>query len=373
MTTYLKDPLVRIALGAAALSFLLWAVYAGLGATERPEFLAPQQPFETYFQKVNWWPFPFFFLAMVPVLYLTWGAFLSAWRDLARTEVIRTADGGAPSPETMERVIADISRTRLWVIPITILAVIVINILDTSGDVDIYFGDASGRDQIAYACEAPDFGAGWIFRAHLTEPFACDPGLAGIGARDRVEPGGGQVLMVILMLLQQGLIIALVALAFLQLLTHTLLFGFFERWIPTARREGLTLRMNILSPVREFGLERWNYALNNFYWASCPALLAVFASRLSTPPEIYRPGQEMLGWMVPALLLLPMVLTILARQSRLPDLWPRLEDAEAADGYASQKLWPLDRNWASKLGIVLAFILAALALGHEMGMLLPFT
>ena len=67
-----------------------------------------------------------------------------------------------------------------------------------------------------------------------------------------------------------------------------------------------------------------------------------------------------------------MVVTILARQARLPDVWATLKP-EQSDAYARQQLWPLDRNWSSKLGIILAFTLAALSLGYEISALLGVT
>ena len=141
-----------------------------------------------------------------------------------------------------------------------------------------------------------------------------------------------------------------------------------------ARAEGLCLRLNCQSPLNEFGLEHWNHALNNFYWAASPVMLAVFLSRASAPPEDYLPGQNLLGIAVPACLIAPMIATIIARQARLPAAWTTIEPAGpvAAEDYRRQLLWPLDRNWSSKLGIVLAFALAALFLGVELTQLIKF-
>jgi len=157
----------------------------------------------------------------------------------------------------------------------------------------------------------------------------------------------------------------------MQVLLHTLLFAAFERLV-VAREHRLVLALNCTSPFNEFGLEHWNYALNNFYWAVSPALLGVFLSRAATPPEDYLPGQVMLGVAVPACLILPMVATILARQARLPAAWRTVQPngPVAPEDYRRQQLWPLDRNWSSKLGIVLAFALAALAIGFELTQLM---
>lgn len=171
--------------------------------------------------------------------------------------------------------------------------------------------------------------------------------------------------------LQQVLIVFFAALGFCQIVLHTLMFGLFER-LAVARDRRLHIQLNCASPLNEFGLEHWNYALNNFYWAACPALIGVFFSRASTPAEEYLPGQVMLGFLVPTVLLAPMVLTIIVRQSRLPHTWSTIQPKGPVppEDYRRQQLWPLDRNWTSKLGIVLAFGLAALVLGVEMSKLI---
>jgi hypothetical protein len=76
----------------------------------------------------------------------------------------------------------------------------------------------------------------------------------------------------------------------------------------------------------------------------------------------------MLGIAVPACLIIPMVATIIARQARLPAAWTtvQLDGPVTPEDYRRQQLWPLDRNWSSKLGILLAFALAALSVGFEL-------
>jgi hypothetical protein len=79
----------------------------------------------------------------------------------------------------------------------------------------------------------------------------------------------------------------------------------------------------------------------------------------------------MLGFAVPACLIVPMVATIIARQARLPIAWTTVQPdgPVAPEDYRRQQLWPLDRNWSSKLGILLAFALAALSIGFEVSQL----
>jgi len=191
------------------------------------------------------------------------------------------------------------------------------------------------------------------------------------------EPPAGAAIFLVMTSAQQIALVFVIGVGMAQILLHALLFSGFERLVPAARTHGLRLRLNAASPLNEFGLERWNYALNNFYWFSCIALVSVFLSRIAIPAENYQPGQQMLGWIVPTLLLAPMVVTILTRQARLPEVWAAVDSegdgAPTRESYARQQLWPLDRNWSSKLGIILAFLLAALALGYEMNRFMGLT
>jgi hypothetical protein len=63
-----------------------------------------------------------------------------------------------------------------------------------------------------------------------------------------------------------------------------------------------------------------------------------------------------------------MVATIIGRQQRLPDIWQRVREEKDPDLVAlfhKQLLWPFDRNWASKLGIVVSFLLLSYLLGRN--------
>jgi len=66
------------------------------------------------------------------------------------------------------------------------------------------------------------------------------------------------------------------------------------------------------------------------------------------------------------------VATIIARQARLPAAWRTVqpEGPVPPEDFRRQQLWPMHRNWSSKLGIVLAFALAALAIGFELNQLM---
>jgi hypothetical protein len=362
---------VTAILAAAALSLVFWLVVVVLGFHEAPAH-APDT-YETYFEQVNWWPYPFFLLGVTPALWLTWRPLLRAWRQLAETGVL-LGPVGKPDEATVQQVLGAVRRKRGGAILVAFAIALAVNILDVAPRFDLLIGTATLDQQREFACKYPGPYVKWIFvdvpgDARRICAFAAAPSTSGDGAG--IVPPPTQLLFNAILLIQQFLIVFFVALAVMQILLHTLLFAIFER-LAVARAHGLVLLLNCRSPFNEFGLEHWNYAMNNFYWAASPALLGVFLSRASTPPEDYLPGQEMLGIAVPACLILPMIATIIARQARLPAAWRTVqpEGPVAPEDFRRQQLWPMDRNWSSKLGIVLAFALAALAIGFALTQLM---
>ncbi|MEO1191704.1 MAG: hypothetical protein AAFY02_08115 [Pseudomonadota bacterium] len=361
-----RDPALLAALAAAGLSFLVWPLFYLLGMEERPA--AAPVGYETYFQQANWWPFPFFFLAIAMGLRLTWYPLMRAWAHLAESGVLLGRDG-PPSDEALRQLRSALSGQRRWALWAALLTTLAVNVIDWLPLYGVYFGDASLAEQVAAACLRPNASTAWLFAQAGNAPLCQIPESAFTGAR--IEQPLWQAVYNVILMAQQFALIFFAALAVYQILLHTLLFGLFER-LAVARRWSLHLLLNCRSPLNEFGLERWNFALNNFYWASSPIMLAVFLSRAATPPELHLPGQALLAFAVPAALMAPMVATILVRQARLPAAWRSLEPKGPvpAEDYRRQQLWPLDRNWSSKLGIVLAFALAALSIGFEINQLM---
>ena len=357
-------------LAAALLSFAVWLLALALGFDELPVY-APDA-YQTYFQQVNWWPVPFIFLGLAPGIWLTWRPMLQAWSRLGETGVLRGSEGQTDDA-AVQRVLRAVRRWRGSAVLAALVVALFVNAVDWAPRYDIYLGSASLAKQLSVACRFPNASVKWLLEEDLGGEDPCgavaEQGLPEAQI-EGIAPPPGQLLFNLVLAAQQFLIVLFAALAVAQILLHTILFAAFER-LAVARAQGLRLMLNCQSPLNEFGLEHWNYALNNFYWAASPALLGVFLSRVATPPEDYLPGQAMLGIAVPACLILPMVATILVRQARLPAAWATLQPngPVAPEDYRRQQLWPLDRNWSSKLGILLAFALAALSIGFEVSQL----
>ncbi|VVS91457.1 hypothetical protein [Desulfoluna spongiiphila] len=137
-------------------------------------------------------------------------------------------------------------------------------------------------------------------------------------------------------------------------------------WIPAVYLYGTTWSQ-LYSSIREFGLERWNQTLNMIYWALSPALVIPIVSKASQGESgAGDTGQKMIQWLVPLLFLSPMLFTIIVRQKKVMKLWAIIrqeEDRDKVEAYRKQLLWPLGRNWASKLGIIIAFSLLIFLVG----------
>jgi hypothetical protein len=176
---------------------------------------------------------------------------------------------------------------------------------------------------------------------------------------------GGNAIFVICAYVQQFVIIVLGFLALLQIWYHVWLFH-----KPELAGSGIDIRLDPFSKLHEFGLEGWNQAINSIYWWLALALMVPIASRMSQPAGAELDiGQAMLNWLVPLLFLSPMLFTVATRQKKMGGVWARVRDEEEPsriDLYHRQLLWPLDRNWASKLGIVLAFVMLSYLVGDAM-------
>lgn len=339
-----------------------------------------------FWEQPNWALFPLFFLVLHVLVCCSWEPFLRSWDELCWNGCVR--HGSEPgSSTTEEHRIGIRSQLMAWRQAVFVLAgVLTVAVSLLSGDLrDVYRTDQEVlRDE---SKAAAFFDAHWStawFQAHLevgppkgpeTRVLEKDWSVAFLIERSTGEawisrPANGLFVLAAYSLQFAGIWYGWFGLG--QILLHTFAFWFFER-TAVARRFGLELRLDARSKLREFGLESWNQALNNLYWVLC---LALFIPLLSKVSQSRNPdsGQELLRYLVPAIILLPMLLTIVARQQRVPAVWREVRGLgqEELDAFHAQKLWPLDRNWASKLGIVIAFFVLSLLLGFGVASALGF-
>ncbi len=348
-----------------------------------------------YLTKPNW----FLYVIFWPIIFLlyayTWNAFLDAWKSLSTNGCIYSMKekNTTPSAEKMVEVFNLFTQYRRKSLVAAVLVTLPLMYVDT-----LSLQKAYGIPEVEYRATPKKFvietvevsylvsaGGKEFFipeKKHLANPLQNviekkeSPYFAVKGTESRLDHDWcdawlfdktiGKVenlIFVVIAYIQQFIIIVLAFAAFFHICLHIGFFYFFEK-LSVTKANDLQLRLIYDSNVYEFGLEKWNYALNNIYWVLAVAVLIPIASQ-SSQPVAGDVGQTMIKQLVPLIFGAPMVFTIVVRQARLPEVWSRVEhdDDDRVALFHKQLLWPLDRNWASKLGIVIAFALLSALLG----------
>ena len=387
----------KICIAAATYSVLLLLHAWNLG-------LHRSDSFDGYWQKPNWSLGVFFWPPLCLLVLATWEQLEDSWRELFRNGCVRSAEGDDSGTKKThsEYYTAFADRTlapaRGRVVICAAVSALALNGVDTINLWRIYNSTHQGVDQ--RGVEAPSapriprhleatlethahagrFGLEWSETATEIQVDAIrlegdwtEAWYHGNESENKVGKGVN-LSFVLLAYLQQFGIAWLALLSLFQVCLQTYFFARFES-LEGARSLGLKLRLDPQSNLHEFGLESWNWALNNFYWILSVALVIPLLSRASQSPGFRDPGQQILQIAVPILVLLPMIATIVSRQWRMRDLWEEVQgfvNKDQIDLYHSQRVWPLDRNWASKLGILIAFAMLSLLIGVGLSKLVDF-
>lgn len=335
--------------------------------------------FDGYLSKFNWSLFFLWWLFLAALVHLTWGPFLAAWQDMQQKEMLRNRDGKPASAEQARRLCQQMGRYRLILLGVAVAASIAVNYVDTQYLRDIYRSCSTSKFEIVDKPAAVEKAA--LFKkmcgsleSGQIESLEIDFSIAYLVHDREIETDviaemskGANSLFNYAIYFQQFVAVVMAILALFQLALVCNLFWRLERatWL---NKDGLQMSLDPFSKLHEFGLESWNHAWNNVYWVFTLVLLVPIASKQAQTVETPDLAQIVLQYCVPVLIAAPMVATIIARQQRLPDLWPRIREEKDPDLvalYHRQLLWPFDRNWASKLGIVVSFVLLGYLLGKN--------
>ena len=365
--------LIVIILVLVAYSATVQALACVYGLDETPSKVG-NAPYKTYFSlaNINWWGYPAFFPLVGLLVYLSTVPFRRAWLALVDEGVIRTVDPDTANPakslkEDLPSVLRRVEQGCLIAAVIVGLGLVGLEV-GTAGK-GVWAKDLTIHKQLTRACDDPDYWEMELFGA-TQPPCDCEED-ADSGELDctpnprwsdpKIEEP--ELAWLYLMLrLQMAFIACLGALVLAQTVGHILLFAFFERTRCAAR-----ITLDWKSPLYEFGLHHWNQVLNNLYWGLSLGLLVPIMSRFSQRGAELDSGQLIQSIAVSLLVVGPIAGTMIVRQRRLPDTWVDLArelkklDGEARETaletYHAQRLWPFDRNLASKLGIVVALAL----------------
>lgn len=364
-----------------------WAVYCAIYAViilvvahaaglDNP--LPAVAAYKTYCAKLNWSLYFLWFLILIPLLLWAGPWFFEAWEGLSKTGVLKKAGGGRIDEEQMTALRHFIAGRKKWILAGAVVLSLVANAADMKNIFKFYWGSQTISERMEMAESDPDFFIRWWFdgsthapavKEALSNPYVFTPfndKQTNVSAKNDVQPGMLNWWLFALIYIQQFLIGTMGIYLFLQMFNHAYLFARFNA-IDFKYKGNMVIELNGDSPVQEFGLEHWNQKLNNIYWYLSVGLIIPIVSKLSQPAATTGDtGQLILKVSVSALLLAPMVATIISRQLHLPLAWKQLQSgAINPESFHQQRLWPMDRNWASKLGILLAFVVASTLLGSE--------
>jgi len=348
---------------------------------------------ESILGEIIWILYPVFWPAVMFLFFQTWHQFMNAWHDLFLNGCVsikglnvNTSSCSTTPCDNKEkakqielekafkafaREIAGMHKVRvLW--PAIILAMFLTN-LDAAGIYKLYWHE--GGKSFYMETVNKDKPECYVLLYQKLVPAVCSESKGDRLEDDWTEawawPGNkvdkvANGYFVLAAYTQELLLILFALMALFQIVLHLWLFWRFES-IEVSRSRQLLLTLDPLSTMHEFGLEGWNYALNNTYWIISMALLIPIISVTSQPPGKADVGQILMKWIVPLLFLVPLIGTIIVRQIRVSLLWSDVrkmgEDTAEVKGFHKQVLWPFDRNWASKLGIIIAFALLTYVTG----------
>lgn len=376
-------------------------------------------PYKKFTEVPAWFFFPIYFPIAALVIWQSWDAFLKVWEKLPETDVIKRRGKENVSIKILKPLKKEFSKYRYGLIILSFLLGFYCMYEDAHRELNTMVREKTFSGQLARACEDPDFLSKWLWNYWIVNlkphdnknPCSIeklkDPSIGeklkdpntgekpkdpsiGEGIKnptreqqyywrkteilnfintntinysdDRIPPPTAQWVTVMLFHFEDGILISLGWLIFFQSLAHSYFFCRFDN-LKTSKKFNLKIELNVHSNLNEFGLEHWNHALNNLYWYLSAALIAPILSRGAQPDlSNLDTSQEWLQIGVPLLVAAPMISTIIVRQMRIPDCWKSLSKTDYQK-FLEQRLWPLDKNWSSKLGVVLAFFILSLFLG----------
>jgi hypothetical protein len=302
--------------------------------------LHSSEHFNGLWQKPNWLFFPLYWYIIFPIFRHTWDGFIQAWLRLVRNGVVRRKDGERATYDDVKRFLEIVRKHRVLVFAAAIFGSIALNIYDIWEWAPCYLGNKN-----ACSASVPDFNVAWHILDNDTEY--------------------SNLAFTVAVYLQQVVIGVLVLATIFQVIYHLWAFSFFEK-LGEGKSSRLEIKLDHKSGLHEFGLETWNNVLNNLYWLFSIAFIIPLISRYSQPdPSELNNGQLIFQHLLPIAFLIPMIVTIIQRQARLPSVWVSLKGASKEDyeSYHNQRIWPLDKNWASKLGLLLSMIMLSYLLG----------
>ena len=212
---------------------------------------------------------------------------------------------------------------------------------------------------------AIDAGCLWGEYGIVFHTSACDENDFTIAYRlDNEFPSVSKTangLFVLVAYLLQGGLIALAWFALLQISLHGFYFAAFESR-SIVRPKKLVLRLNIRDPLHEFGSSEVNRAINTTYILVALGMVLPVLSAAGQQSDTADLGQLLLRWLLPLILLVPLIVPLADRYFRLREASERVrKSGDRSDGeeFSKQQLWPFEKTQIAYLGKAMAALAPA--------------
>jgi hypothetical protein len=291
-----------------------------------------------FIQKLNWSLYPFFFLMLAIIVHSIWSLYLSAWRSLPKNHVIYQKEERVTDDGFLDNFLSHIQNKRKYLVFLSIFLGLLLTAIDAGPlwfEYDIFSGNIKEVDE--------DFTIAYRLQSHFPPVTKYSNGLFNMFVYSL-----------------QGFLIAYGWLVLFQITLHGYLFWRFEN-SKYAKEKGIAIRLNYQDPIREFGLSEVNRAINSVYITIVIGMMIpiISATYQNTPaPDL---GQILLQWLLPLVLLVPLLIPLADRYSRLKEVTDRVlksSDTTASSHLKEQILWPFERTQIGYIGKAAAGIAA---------------
>jgi len=291
-----------------------------------------------YLTKVNWSLYPLFFALCGVLAYASWEYYMDAWKGLAANGVVYEDENPVEKFPSLDLFLSSFVRRRRIIVAISFVLGVVITIVDM-GCLWSEYGIMSSRT----ACEERDFSVAFNIPS--------------------VFPNASVVGTIVFNIFAYSMQASLIMLGFLslsQISMHGWAFFRFEK-LSIIKNKALSIKLNYKDPLREFGVSDINRAINTMYITIAMSMIAPMLSAVEQETAAVDFGQLMLRYILPLIILAPLIIPFADRFFRHNEAVKRARAAgspEELDKLREQKLWPFDGGpigYAGKVAFLLVF------------------
>lgn len=334
-----------------------------------------------FFQKMNWFLFPLFFLLLGLTTIWVMSRFRYAWKSLAKNMAIFETRGLQSYSINIQKLDEIIKLKYLKcsrnICLISILIGLLLSFAEAFSTFSYHFPDLCRvQTDILGDCKDPKPTCSWIpfecgvFEGIRGEARVCwvEKDFSVYGAfidADKVESNkhipwiSWPVYLMIITQIMQGLLIAIAFILLLQIAVNIGIFGIVSIF-PFRNSVGIGIKLNSKDDMGEFGLSAWNSALNvAFFVIAISMIIPVLSAKFQRSGNDYDSGQIIMMVLVPLIWVVPISLSFVIRtilHARLKRQFYEL-DQEEKEGFSRQDIWPFNKNMMSKT--LIAIILSS--------------